>query len=126
VPLGQTGNSVGETWVDNTASYYMRVWTGAAWQKVGAGFADSAVTAGTAGSATTAVLASGCIAASGTYSAVISSGALTATAASGTIVASGVPITASLPVSSPTGTLMYLAAAPSGLYIYVGGAWVQV
>ena len=56
-PLGETGNSVGETWVDSsTASYYLRVWTGAAWQKVGAGFADSANTATVANSA---VVASG-------------------------------------------------------------------
>lgn len=47
-PLGSTGNSVGETWVDNTSNYYLRVWTGAAWQKVGAGFADSADLANTA------------------------------------------------------------------------------
>lgn len=48
-PLGETGNSVGETWVDSsTSNYYLRVWTGAAWQKIGAGFADSADTANTA------------------------------------------------------------------------------
>lgn len=48
-PNGSTGNSVGETWVDSsTASYYLRVWTGSTWQKVGAGFADSASTASTA------------------------------------------------------------------------------
>ena len=56
-PVGSTGNSVGETWVDSsTSDYYLRVWTGAAWQKVGAGFADSADTATTADSA---VVASG-------------------------------------------------------------------
>lgn len=56
-PVGSPGNSVGETWVDSsTASYYLRVWTGAAWQKVGAGFADSATTATVANSA---VVASG-------------------------------------------------------------------
>lgn len=45
-PVGSTGNSVGETWVDSSSSdYYLRVWTGSAWQKVGAGFADLADTA---------------------------------------------------------------------------------
>jgi hypothetical protein len=56
-PLGSPGNSVGELWTDSsTSSYYLRVWTGAAWQKVGAGFAD---TANTANSATTAGTANG-------------------------------------------------------------------
>lgn len=56
-PLGSPGNSVGELWTDSsTSSYYLRVWTGAAWQKVGAGFADSANTASTA---STAIAASG-------------------------------------------------------------------
>jgi hypothetical protein len=54
-PVGSTGNSVGETWVDSsTSNYYLRVWTGAAWQKVGAGFADSATTASTASTASVA------------------------------------------------------------------------
>jgi len=54
-PVGSTGNSVGETWVDSsTSNYYLRVWTGAAWQKVGAGFADSASTASTASTASVA------------------------------------------------------------------------
>jgi hypothetical protein len=54
-PVGSTGNSVGETWVDSsTSNYYIRVWTGAAWQKVGAGFADSATTASTASTASVA------------------------------------------------------------------------
>ena len=54
-PVGSTGNSIGETWVDSsTASYYLRVWTGSVWQKVGAGFADSATTANTADTVTSA------------------------------------------------------------------------
>jgi hypothetical protein len=44
----------------------------------------------------------------------------------GCIEASGVPVTTGLPISSPEGTVMYQAAAPSGLYIYVGGQWVQI
>lgn len=54
-PNGSTGNSVGETWVDSsTSDYYLRVWTGAAWQKVGAGYADSANTANSASTVTSA------------------------------------------------------------------------
>ena len=59
-PLGSPGNSVGELWTDSsTSSYYLRVWTGAAWQKVGAGFADSANTATSASTASTANVANG-------------------------------------------------------------------
>lgn len=54
-PNGSVGNSVGETWVDSsTGQYYLRVWTGSAWQKVGGGFADSANTANTASTVTSA------------------------------------------------------------------------
>jgi len=59
-PVGSTGNSVGELWTDSsTASFYLRVWTGSAWQKVGAGFADSATTANSATTAGSAIVASG-------------------------------------------------------------------
>jgi hypothetical protein len=62
-PVGQTGNSVGETWVDSsTSAYYLFVWTGGAWQKIGAAFADSALTATTATTATTADSCTGKIA----------------------------------------------------------------
>lgn len=117
-PAGQTGNSVGETWVDSsTTAYYLKVWTGASWQIIGSAFANTANTANTATFASSA------------NSAVIASGSLTANTSvlsSGCIEASGVPITTGLPVSSPEGTVMYQAAAPSGLYIYVGGQWVQI
>ena len=54
-PAGQTGNSTGETWVNSsTSAYYMNVWTGSAWQKVGAGFADSATLANSAATASSA------------------------------------------------------------------------
>jgi hypothetical protein len=102
-PNGSTGNSVGETWVDSsTSSYYLRVWTGAAWQKVGAGFAD---TANTANSATTA------------------GSAATATVASSAIVASGIEVVTALPVAS-TGSLVYLNAGASGLYVSANGGWI--
>jgi hypothetical protein len=59
-PVGSPGNSVGELWSDSsTSNYYLRVWTGAAWQKIGAGFADSAATASSATTAGTAAVASG-------------------------------------------------------------------
>lgn len=89
-PVGLAGNSVGELWADSsTASYYLKVWTGGAWQKVGAGFADSATTATTATTATFATQASTATLASGT---ILASGAVfanTSALSSGTILASG-------------------------------------
>jgi len=41
-PVGSAGNSVGELWVEDSSPYYMQVWNGSAWQKVGAAFADTA------------------------------------------------------------------------------------
>lgn len=117
-PAGETGNSVGETWVDSSAAtYYLKVWTGSTWQIIGSAYADTANTANTATFASSAT------------SAVIASGSLTSNTSiisSGCIEASGLPVTTGLPVSSPEGTVMYQAAAPSGLYIYVGGQWVQI
>lgn len=102
-PAGSTGNSTGETWVDSsTSQYYLRVWTGAAWQKVGAGFADTATTATTANSANTA---------------------LTATVADSAVVASGVAVVTSLP-SAIDGSLVYLNAGASGLYVSANGGWI--
>jgi len=103
-PVGSTGNSVGELWADSSgAAYYLRVWTGAAWQKVGAGFADSATTAGTAS---------------------------TALVASTVVTATGVPCadvyTGSLPGSGPSGSLLYKTdntGSPSGLYVSFAGGW---
>ena len=111
-PVGSTGNSVGETWVDSSSSsYYLRVWTGASWQKVGAGFADTANTANsatTAGSAATATVAN---------SAVVASGALSS------VVASGIQVVTTLPAAS-TGYLVYLNAGASGLYVSANGGWI--
>ena len=102
-PAGSTGNSVGETWVDSsTSNYYLRVWTGGSWEKVGAGFADSA---NTANSATTAGSAD------------------TATVAASAVVASGIAVVNSLP-SAYTGGLVYLNVAPSGLYVSANGGWI--
>ena len=102
-PVGSTGNSVGETWVDSsTSEYYLRVWTGGAWQKIGAGFADSA---NLANSATTAGSAN------------------TATVANSAIVASGIAVVTTLPAAS-TGSLVYLNAGASGLYVSANGGWI--
>jgi hypothetical protein len=99
-PVGSTGNSVGETWVDSsTSNYYIRVWTGAAWQKVGAGFADSATTADSANTAGSA------------------------TVANSAVVASGVAVVAALPTAY-TGGLVYLNAGASGLYVSANGGWI--
>jgi hypothetical protein len=99
-PLGSPGNSVGELWTDSsTSSYYLRVWTGAAWQKVGAGFADTANTANSASTASSANVASVAI------------------------VASGVAVVTSLPTAY-TGGLVYLNAGASGLYVSANGGWI--
>ena len=120
-PIGSTGNSVGETWVDSSSSsYYLRVWTGATWQKVGAGFAD---TANTANSATTAGSATTASTATVANSAIVASGALTATVANSAIVASGIAVVTTLP-SASTGALVYLNVAPSGLYVSANGGWI--
>jgi hypothetical protein len=96
-PAGSVGNSVGETWTDSsTSSYYLRVWTGSVWQKVGAGFADSATTANSANTANTAVSAT---------------------------VASGIAIVTVLPPAS-TGLTVYLNSGASGLYVSANGGWI--
>ena len=87
-PAGATGNSVGEVWVSSSAPYYLQVWTGASWQKVGAAFADVSTQANVtiasgALSANGAILASGALSADG---AVLASGALSA---DGAILSSG-------------------------------------
>ena len=111
-PVGSAGNSVGELWTDSsTAEYYLRVWTGSAWQKVGAAFADTANTANsatTAGSAATATVANSAVVASGAYVADL---------------ASGIAVVNSLPTAY-TGGLVYLNVAPSGLYVSANGGWI--
>jgi hypothetical protein len=98
-PVGSTGNSVGEMWVDSSASsYYLKVWTGSTWQKVGAGFSDLAATANVT----------------------IASGAIVANSA---VVASGIAVVTTLPTAS-TGSLVYLNVAPSGLYVSANGGWI--
>jgi hypothetical protein len=111
-PAGETGNSEGETWVDSsTSAYYLSVWNGSSWQKVGAAFADVAATANV-------TIASGAIVAN---SAVVASGAFGAVAASGldiTVISGAFP---SVPAS---GVFGYRVDPPSGLYVSFGGGWV--
>lgn len=120
-PAGSTGNSVGEMWVDSSAtSYYLKVWTGSTWQKVGAGFSDLAATANV-------TIASGAIVAN---SAIVASGSLGAVLASGVVIATGVAVadiyTGSLVGTGPSGSLRYKTdntGSPSGLYIAYAGGW---
>jgi len=84
-PVGSAGNSVGELWVDDSSPYYMQVWNGSAWQKVGAAFADTASIASVT-IASGALVANSALVASGSLGAVLASGALFANSA---LVASG-------------------------------------
>jgi hypothetical protein len=123
-PVGLAGNSVGELWVDSsTTAYYLRVWTGSGWQKIGAAFADNAQQA-------TVTLASGAIFAN---SALIASGAIVANSAliaSGVLTATGVACadiyTGTLAGTGPSGSLRYKTddtGSPSGLYVAYAGGW---
>jgi hypothetical protein len=91
-PVGLAGNSRGELWTDsNTAVYYLKVWNGTSWQKIGAAFADNAGSA-TVTIASGAIVANSALVASGAFGAVLASGALGAILASGSrgsILASG-------------------------------------
>ena len=144
-PAGQTGNSVGETWVNSsTSAYYLSVWTGASWQKVGAAFADVAAIASVtiasgalvANSALVASGSFGAILASGSLGSVLSSGSLGSVLSSGSlgsILSSGVVtavdtpvaniVTGALPSPGVSGTLIYKNDSPSGLYVSVNGGW---
>jgi len=143
-PAGQAGNSVGETWVDSSSSaYYLSVWNGSSWQKVGAGFSDLAATANVtiasgaivansaivASGSLGAVLASGslgAISASGSLGAVLASGSLGSIGASGSLeanVASGINVVTTLPAAY-TGGIVYLNAGASGLYVSANGGWI--
>ena len=114
-PAGETGNSVGETWVDSSSSaYYLQVWNGAAWQKIGAAFADQATVANTANSATTAGTADTATVAN---SAIIASGSFEANLASGIAVVSSLP-------TAYEGGVVYLNSGASGLYVSANGGWI--
>lgn len=123
-PVGQAGNSVGELWVDSsTTAYYLRVWTGGGWQKIGAAFADNSQQA-------SVTIASGALFAN---SALVASGALFANSAliaSGVLTATGVACadiyTGTLTGTGPSGSLRYKTddtSSPSGLYVAFAGGW---
>jgi hypothetical protein len=103
-PAGSAGNSVGELWTLSTGSFYLQVWTGSGWQKVGAGFADIAGLANTATTATTATTANVALECTGKV----------ATTFTGTLPAVGVA--GSLAFDTGTGTL----------YASDGTTWVAV
>ena len=147
-PAGETGNSEGETWVDSsTSAYYLSVWNGSSWQKVGAAFADvaasatvtiasgalvanSAVVASGAFGAITASGSLGSIVASGSLGSIVASGSLGSIVASGSlgsIVASGLDLTVisgAFPSVPASGVFGYRVDPPSGLYVSFGGGWV--
>ena len=84
-PVGLAGNSQGELWTDsNTPVYYLKVWNGTSWQKIGAAFADNAGSA-TVTIASGAIVANSALVASGAFGAVLASGALGAILASGSL-----------------------------------------
>jgi|TARA_Y100000015_G_scaffold2088_1_gene2054 hypothetical protein len=129
-PAGETGNSTGETWVDSSSSaYYLSVWNGSSWQKVGAAFADVAASA-TVTIASGALVANSAVVASGAFGAVTASGALGAVSASGALgalVASGLDIaviSGAFPAVPASGVFGYRVDPPSGLYVSFGGGWV--
>jgi len=127
-PVGSTGNSVGELWVDSSSSaYYMKVWNGASWQKVGSAFADNAASA-TVTIASGAIVANSAIIASGSLGAVSSSGSLGAVSSSGSLeanLASGINVVGALPAAY-TGGVVYLNAGVSGLYVSANGGWILI
>ena len=134
-PAGETGNSVGEIWVDSGTNNFLRVWDGTTFIKIGAAFADAAGTATVtiasgaivANSAVVASGAFGATVASGALGAVTSSGALGAVTSSGALAASGLGIaviSGAFPSVPASGVFGYRVDPPSGLYVSFGGGWV--
>ena len=115
-PAGETGNSVGEIWVEDGTNHFLRVWDGTQFIKIGAAFADSA------GSATVSI-ASGAIVAN---SALVASGAFGATVASGALGLEIAVISGAFPAVPASGVFGYRVDPPSGLYLSFGGGWVPV
>ena len=142
VPVGLAGNSLGELWTDsNTTTYYLKVWNGTAWQKIGAAFADNAASANVT-IASGAIFANSALVASGSFGAILASGALGAVLASGSrgaLLASGVVTATGVSCSDiytglligtgPSGSLRYKTdniGTPSGLYVAFAGGWALV
>ena len=143
VPVGLTGNSIGELWTDsNAGNYYLKVWNGSSWNKIYAGLSDTATNANQANSSTiasgaltsnTSLLASGCILASGSITANTALLASGAVLASGVVTSEGAPSVLVLlsglpsPTSYSSGTLIYQVqssgATPSGLFVRALNGW---
>lgn len=131
-PVGSTGNSVGELWVEDSSPYYMQIWNGSAWQKVGAAFADTASIASVT-IASGALFANSALVASGSLGSVLASGSLGSLVSSGVVTATGVPCaeiyTGTITGTGPSGTLLYKTddtGSPSGLYVAFAGGWALV
>jgi len=140
-PAGETGNSVGEIWVDSGTNNFLRVWDGTTFIKIGAAFADAAGFA-TVSIASGAIVANSAVVASGAFGSTVASGALGAVtssgalgavtssgalAASGALVASGLEIaviSGAFPSVPASGVFGYRVDPPSGLYVSFGGGWV--
>jgi hypothetical protein len=124
-PAGETGNSVGEVWVDSSSSvYYLNVWTGSTWQKIGAAFADTAAQA-TVTIASGALVANSSVVASGAFGSISASGALgtpIASGALGTPIASGAlgALLASGALGTPTASGALIASGALGTPIASG------
>lgn len=119
-PAGETGNSVGEIWVDSGTNNFLRVWDGSSFIKIGAAFADAAGFA-TVTIASGAIVANSSLVASGAFGSTVASGAL------GTPIASGLNITlisGAFPSVPASGVFGYRVDPPSGLYVSFGGGWV--
>lgn len=148
-PAGETGNSVGELWLEDGTNNFLRVWDGSSFIKIGAAFADVAATA-TVTIASGAIVANSALVASGAFGATTASGALgtpiasgalgtpiasgalgtpIASGALGTPIASGLEVLAisgAFPVVPASGVFGYRVDPPSGLYLSFGGGWVPV
>ena len=131
-PAGETGNSVGEIWVDSGTNNFLRVWDGTTFIKIGAAFADAAGTA-TVTIASGAIVANSAVVASGAFGSTVASGALGAVTSSGALAASGAVVASGLgiavisgafPSVPASGVFGYRVDPPSGLYISFGGGWV--
>ena len=131
-PAGETGNSVGEIWVDSGTNNFLRVWDGTTFIKIGAAFADAAGTA-TVSIASGAIVANSAVVASGAFGSTVASGALGAVTSSGALAASGALIASGLAIAvisgafpsvPASGVFGYRVDPPSGLYVSFGGGWV--
>ena len=121
-PAGETGNSVGELWVEDGTNNFLRVWDGSSFIKIGAAFADVAASA-TVTIASGAIVANSAVVASGAFGSTVASGALGATVASGLDIA---VISGAFPAVPASGVFGYRVDPPSGLYLSFGGGWVPV